>query len=64
MNEIEKARARTNELVSQYLRAHPESPYQEIAKVLGVSRWRVQSVASGMGMNRKPGPKAVWSASI
>ncbi len=58
MNEIEKARARTNELVSEYLRTHPESPYRDIAKALGVSLWRVQTVASGMGMNRKPGPKA------
>jgi predicted transcriptional regulator len=58
MNEIEKARARTNKRVFEYLRANPELPYKKIAGALGVSRWRVQTVASGIGINRKPGPKA------
>jgi len=63
MNEIEKARARTNDLVSEYLRTHPEAPYRDIAKAMGVSRWRVQTVASSIGMNRKPGPKSNPAAS-
>jgi hypothetical protein len=31
--------------------------YERVAKKLGVSRWRVMTVAAGMGITRKSGPK-------
>jgi transcriptional regulator of acetoin/glycerol metabolism len=57
MNKIAKARAKVNEQVARYLQAHPESTYEQVARTLGVSRWRVMTVAAGLGISRKTGPK-------
>jgi transcriptional regulator of acetoin/glycerol metabolism len=57
MNDIETARANIKQRVAEYIEAHPETTYSSMAKALGVSRWRIQTVASGMGLNRKTGPK-------
>ena len=57
MNDIEKARAKINERVAGYIQSHPDVPYCKIAQTLEVSRWRVLTVASGLGINRKTGPK-------
>jgi transcriptional regulator of acetoin/glycerol metabolism len=57
MNQIAKARAKVNEQVARYLQAHPETTYEQVAKALGVSRWRVLTVAAGLGISRKTGPK-------
>lgn len=57
MNEIAKARAKVNEQVARYLRAHPDEPYEQVAHSLDVSRWRVLTVAAGLGISRKTGPK-------
>jgi len=40
---------------SQY--AHPAETYEQVARTLGVSRWRVLTVAAGLGISRKTGPK-------
>ncbi len=57
MNDIETARAQINKRVAEYIEAHSETTYSSMAKALGVSRWRIQTVASGMGVSRKTGPK-------
>lgn len=57
MNEIENARTVVNERVGFHLQAHPEETYEQIARTLGVSRWRVITVAAGLGISRKTGPK-------
>jgi hypothetical protein len=57
MNDIEKARVLINKRVAEYIQSHPSLPYSQIATALEVSRWRVMSVASGMGISRKSGPK-------
>lgn len=57
MNEIANARASINQRVASYLQAHPTSTYEQVAKALGVSRWRVLTVAAGLGISRKTGPK-------
>ena len=57
MNEIAKARAMINERVSRYVQAHPEITYEQLALTLGVSRWRVLTVAAGLGISCKSGPK-------
>jgi len=57
MNEIAKARAKVNEQVARYLQAHPEKTYEQVSRTLGVSRWRVLTVAAGMGISRKTGPR-------
>lgn len=57
MNEISKARAKVNEQVSRYLQTHPAKTYEQVARSLGVSRWRVLTVAAGLGISRKTGPK-------
>lgn len=57
MNEIAKARAKVNEQVARYIRAHPKKTYEQVARALAVSRWRVLTVAAGLGINRKSGPK-------
>ena len=57
MNEIAKARAKVNGQVARYLRAHPDETYEQVARTLGVSRWRVLTVAAGLGISRKTGPK-------
>lgn len=57
MNEIAEARAKVNEQVARYLQAHPEKTYEQVARTLGVSRWRVLTVAAGLGISRKSGPK-------
>ena len=57
MNEIEKARATVNERVSAHLKANPSETYEQVAESLGVSRWRVLTVAAGLGISRKTGPK-------
>jgi hypothetical protein len=57
MNNIDKARLQINNCVAEYIQSHPDVSYGQIAKTLGVSRWRVMAVASGMGISRKTGPK-------
>lgn len=57
MDTIAKARASTNERVARFLRTNPGMSYERVAKKLGVSRWRVMTVAAGMGITRKSGPK-------
>jgi hypothetical protein len=57
MNEIERARTRVNEQVALYLKANPAETYEQVARTLGVSRWRVLTVAAGLGISRKSGPK-------
>jgi len=57
MNEIEKGRAEIKRRVKRYLQTHPTRTYEQVATELGVSRWRVLMVASGMGISRKTGPK-------
>lgn len=57
MNEIAKARIKVNEQVVRYLHAHPAKTYEQVARSLGVSRWRVVTVAAGLGISRKSGPK-------
>lgn len=57
MNEIEMARARVNEQVARYVLAHPAETYEQVARTLAVSRWRVLTVEAGLGISRKSGPK-------
>lgn len=57
MDRIAKARAAMNQGVARYLEAHPDTTYEQVAKALGVSRWRVLTVAAGLGISRKTGPK-------
>jgi len=57
MNQIAKARAEVNEQVARYVLAHPAETYEQVARTLGVSRWRVLTVAAGLGISRKTGPK-------
>ncbi len=57
MNEIANARAKINKRVASYIQSHPDVAYTRIAQALGVSRWRVLTVAAGMGVTRKSGPK-------
>jgi hypothetical protein len=57
MNNIEAARLQTNNCVAEYIQSHPNVSYGQIAATLGVSRWRVMAVASGIGITRKSGPK-------
>ena len=57
MNEIANARAKVNERVGRYLRSHPLKTYEQVARTLLVSRWRVLTVAAGLGITRKSGPK-------
>lgn len=57
MNEIAEARASINQRVASYIQSHPDVAYSRIAQALGVSRWRVQTVAAGIGITRKSGPK-------
>jgi len=57
MNEIAKARADVNQRVAEYIRSHPDMSYNQIAQNLDVSRWRVITVAAGIGITRKTGPK-------
>ena len=57
MDRIAKARAAMNQRVARYLEAHPTSTYEKVAQALGVSRWRVLTVAAGLGISRKTGPK-------
>jgi hypothetical protein len=57
MDDIAKARAKVNELVARYVLAHPTETYEQVALKLRVSRWRVLTVAAGLGISRKTGPK-------
>jgi hypothetical protein len=57
MDEIERARAVINSRVEHYLKAHPSEMYEQVAAELGVYRWRVQMVASRLGISSKTGPK-------
>lgn len=57
MDSIAKARAAMNQLVVRYVVAHPAETYEQVARTLGVSRWRVLTVAAGLGISRKSGPK-------
>ena len=57
MNEIAKARINVNQKVGRYLQSHPTKTYEQVAQTLGVSRWRVLTVAAGLGISRKTGPK-------
>ena len=57
MNEIAKARLKVNEQVARFLQAHPTKTYEQVARTLLVSRWRVLTVAAGLGISRKTGPK-------
>src|ERR1700689_867121 len=55
--DIAEAKTRVNQRVARYLRSHPHLSYSQIAETLGASRWRVLTVAAGMGISRKTGPK-------
>jgi hypothetical protein len=57
MDDIEKARAKINKRVAGYIQSLPDMTYVQIAQALGVSRWRVLTVASRLGIARKTGPK-------
>jgi hypothetical protein len=57
MDDIAKARAAMNQRVARYIVAHSEETYEQVARTLGVSRWRVLTVAAGLGISRKTGPK-------
>jgi hypothetical protein len=57
MDNIAKARAEMNQLVARYVVAHPDQTYENVAQTLEVSRWRVLTVAAGLGISRKSGPK-------
>ena len=57
MNEIVTARTMVNERVAVYLKANPTETYEQVARTLAVSRWRVLTVAAGLGISRKTGPK-------
>jgi hypothetical protein len=57
MNEIAKARLKVNKEVARYLDAHPAETYEQVSQTLRVSRWRVLTVAAGLGISRKSGPK-------
>jgi hypothetical protein len=57
MNEIAAARKAVNEKVALYVLAHAAEPYEQVARSLEVSRWRVLTVAAGLGISRKSGPK-------
>jgi hypothetical protein len=57
MDSIAKARTKINEKVGRYLQSHPAKTYEQVARTLGVSRWRVLTVAAGLGISRKTGPK-------
>jgi hypothetical protein len=57
MDGIAQARAKANEKVGRYLQSHPTKTYEQVARSLGVSRWRVLTVTAGLGIQRKSGPK-------
>ena len=57
MDNIERARAKINKRVAGYIQSLPDVTYVQIAQALGVSRWRVLTVASRLGIARKTGPK-------
>lgn len=57
MNEIEKARAIVNGRVALHLTKNPDETHEQVARTLRVSRWRVLTVAAGLGISRKTGPK-------
>jgi len=57
MDDIAQARMKVNEQVARHLHAHPEETYEQVARTLQVSRWRVMTVAAGLGISRKTGPK-------
>ena len=57
MDNIAKARAAMNQRVARYVVAHPAETYEQVAGTLRVSRWRVLTVAAGLGISRKSGPK-------
>lgn len=57
MDDIAKARTAVNQRVARFIAAHPEETYEHVARTLGVSRWRVLTVAAGLGISRKTGPK-------
>lgn len=57
MDEIAAARKAVNQRVARYVLAHPTEPYEQVARTLGVSRWRVLTVAAGLSISRKTGPK-------
>jgi hypothetical protein len=57
MDNIAKARAAMNQRVARYVVAHPAETYEQVARTLLVSRWRVLTVAAGLGISRKSGPK-------
>jgi hypothetical protein len=57
MDDIAEARARVNQRVARYIQSHPNMTYSRIAEKVGVSRWRVLTVAAGLGISRKTGPK-------
>jgi hypothetical protein len=57
MNGVAEARAGVNQRVARYIESHPNLSYERIAEKLGVSRWRVLTVAAGLGISRKTGPK-------
>ena len=56
MDNIAKARAAMNQRVARYVIAHPTETYEQVARTLQVSRWRVMTVAAGLGISRKTGP--------
>ena len=55
--DIAEAKTRVNQRLARYLRSHPHLSYSQIAETLVASRWRVLTVAAGMGISRKTGPK-------
>jgi hypothetical protein len=57
MDNIARARAAMNQRVARYVVANPSETYEQVARMLGVSRWRVLTVAAGLGISRKTGPK-------
>ena len=57
MDNIAEARVAMNQRVARYVEAHPSETYEQAARTLGVSRWRVLTVAAGLGISRKTGPK-------
>lgn len=64
MDEIEQGRTAINERVGRYLQAHPNRTYEQVAVTLGVSRWRVLTVAASLGITRKTGPKPKQSGRL
>jgi hypothetical protein len=53
--ERQAAAEMVNEQVARYLQAHPGKTYEQIARTLGVSRWRFLTVTAGLGISRKTG---------